>query len=270
MSSTTVLESEDQLIQRAQNALSQCHWVVGECAAQWTARYARGRTDADFGLLINLSPDQVYQRRRVWEKFSERHEQFPDLKWSHFYTALNWEDAEDCLNWAQETGATVNEMKAWRRSIHGEDLLAEPEDEGLNSGLVAFLSDQPHVVQPPGNDPGGQAAGMSGGPSGAGEWDEARMAAVARGLSPEGDNYAPFHGGVITPPQPDKRPKTDTEPLTPEQLAKRLCGTLERCVKAMSDEFLEEFAELPAKLQKRLSLALTELREKLDQLVVSS
>ena len=42
-------ESEDQLLQRAREALSRCNWEIGECAAKWTERYARGRTDADFG-----------------------------------------------------------------------------------------------------------------------------------------------------------------------------------------------------------------------------
>ncbi len=40
-------ESEEFLIERAQNALNSCNWVIGECAAEWTQKYARGRTDAD-------------------------------------------------------------------------------------------------------------------------------------------------------------------------------------------------------------------------------
>src|SRR6266403_2119130 len=53
-----VEESEEQLVSRAQDAVSQCRWVVGECAARWTERYARGRTDGDFAALIGLSGDQ--------------------------------------------------------------------------------------------------------------------------------------------------------------------------------------------------------------------
>ena len=73
--STPVLEtseaSEEELISRAQMAVSQCNWVLGECAASWTQRYARGRTDADFGQMVGLSSDQIYQRRRVWETFGD-------------------------------------------------------------------------------------------------------------------------------------------------------------------------------------------------------
>src|SRR5215831_6772102 len=77
-------ESEEQLVSRAQEAVSHCRWVVGECAARWTERYARGRTDGDFAVLIGLTGDQVYQRRRVWETFAEARGDFSRLKWSHF------------------------------------------------------------------------------------------------------------------------------------------------------------------------------------------
>src|SRR5690349_21240038 len=96
-------ESEAQLVSRAQEAVSQCRWVVGEGAARWTERYARGRTDGDFGALIGLTADQIYQRRRVWETFSDARGEFTRLKWSHFYAALTWDDARDCLKWADET-----------------------------------------------------------------------------------------------------------------------------------------------------------------------
>ena len=65
------VETEQQLVQIAQQALSSCNWTVGECAAKWTKKFAKGRTDADFGNMVGLSGDQVYQRRRVWETFAE-------------------------------------------------------------------------------------------------------------------------------------------------------------------------------------------------------
>ena len=129
MGSTVAKDTEAELIQRAQLALSSCSWEVGECAAQWTQRFARGRTDADFAMLIGLSADQVYQRRRVWETFADVRANYPALKWSHFYSALTWEDAAECLEWAQEIQATVAEMKAWRRAQRGEDLTQAAAEE---------------------------------------------------------------------------------------------------------------------------------------------
>ena len=121
-------ESEEQLISKARDAVSQCNWVVGECATQWTQKYARGRTDADFGQMVGLSGDQIFQRRRVWEAFGSAYENYAGLKWSFFYVALNWDDADDCLTWAQSSEATVAEMRAWRRAQRGEDLFAESSE----------------------------------------------------------------------------------------------------------------------------------------------
>ena len=129
MPESKVHESEEQLVSRAQEAVSQCRWVVGECAAKWTERYARGRTDADFASLIGLTADQIYQRRRVWETFAGVRGEFTTLKWSHFYASLNWDDAADCLRWAEETRSTVAEMRAWRRAQRGEDLTIDAADD---------------------------------------------------------------------------------------------------------------------------------------------
>src|SRR5579863_3919925 len=134
-----VTESEAELVTRAQIAVSQCNWVVGECAQKWTQKFARGRTDADFAALVGLSPDQVFQRRRVWETFADVHPKYPTLKWSHFYAALTWDDAPECLQWADENDATVAEMKAWRRALRGEDLSTEAPAEEWGQTGIAYI-----------------------------------------------------------------------------------------------------------------------------------
>lgn len=263
-------ETEESLIQTAQRAISQCRWVVGECASRWTQRHARGRTDADFGQLVGLSGDQIYQRRRVWETFSDVRAKFTSLKWSHFYSALNWDDAADCLQWADETQAAVAEMKAWRRALRGEDLTAEPEAAAAPLEHISYLSGERAYVQ----DPSGFSLGSDGTRRPAstaefsGEPDPARLAALARELDPlSGDKYAPFHAGAIQPPTTEaaERP-TPVEMMTPEQLAKRLCSTIERCNKALSEDVLEQLDQLPAKLRQRLTTAVEELHDKLSAL----
>jgi len=267
---TVVDESEESLIQTAQRAISQCRWVVGECASKWTQRHARGRTDADFGQLVGLSGDQIYQRRRVWETFSDVRTQFASLKWSHFYSALNWDDASDCLQWAEETQSTVAEMKAWRRALRGEDLTSEPEALEVPSEHISYLSGERAFVQDPaGFSMGGDGSRRPGMPSEmSGEGDPARMAALARELDPlGGDNYAPYHAGAIHPPTaPAAEQPTQAEVITPEQLAKRLCSTIERCNKALNDDVLEQLDQLPGKLRQRLATAVEELHEKLSAL----
>lgn len=120
------MNSEEQVVARAREAMANCNWTLGECAAIWTRKYAKGRTDAAFAELVGLSPEQVYQRRRVYETFGDVQHNCPKLSWSHYYAALTWDDAADCLSWADEMVATVAEMRAWRRAQHGEDLSEEP------------------------------------------------------------------------------------------------------------------------------------------------
>lgn len=117
-------ETEQRLIQRAQDAGHAAAWVIGECAAKWHKAFADGRMDKDFGAMIDMTGDQVNQRRVVWEKFGERglHRAMPMLSWSHYREACYWEDADEILSWAADNEATVKEMIMWRRAKRGEPL----------------------------------------------------------------------------------------------------------------------------------------------------
>lgn len=112
-------DTEYHLIQAAHKAANAGNWVVGECAARWLANYGKGKTDGTFAELIELSEEKVYQCRRVWERFGRIANSFKIVSWSHFREAVNWENAEECLEWAEDCNATVNEMRAWQRSQTG-------------------------------------------------------------------------------------------------------------------------------------------------------
>lgn len=252
---TDVRETEQQLVARAQESVSQCNWTVGECAAVWTKKYARGRTDTDFAAMVGLSSDQVYQRRRVWETFSDVRDQYPDLKWSHFYVALNWDDASECLQWGEENQATVAEMKAWRRARHGEDLTAPPADDWGGDPAIAFVPGTPTEVREPG------AAGRSGEAESSDR--DARGArssaetqpAFAREASPSGEAPDSERVAVAEKPQPNV-----------EQVALRMISQLERIDKTFTADFREQFRRLPAKIRSRLVKAVAELGAKVADL----
>lgn len=139
---SSVQETEQFLIELARTSLSFCDWRVGEAAAKWHQRYARGRTDADFGALIGLNGESVAQRRRVFERFAEFQDSYLCLKFSHYREALTWEDAETCLEWANENLATVAEMKAWRRMQNGDDLTVPDDSEETSATLAEFEAEQ--------------------------------------------------------------------------------------------------------------------------------
>lgn len=141
--------TEKQLIEKTIQALTQCRWVVGQCAAEWTEKHARGRSDADFGNKVGITRDQVNQRRRVWEEFSDVRDTYHNLSWSHFYTALSWDDSTECLQWADEVGSSISEMKAWRRSRRGEDLTQPEESEEEEQSFVEEdVSEEPSSSKP--------------------------------------------------------------------------------------------------------------------------
>ena len=259
--------TEQELIRHAQTAVSNCNWTVGECATRWTQKFARGRTDADFGELVGMSGDQVYQRRRVFENFAEVQERYVSLKWSHFYIALNWNEAAECLSWANDNEATIAEMKAWRRLQQGEDVTttAAEDDEASswgNDGTSAFGEhgsqgavpvraesdlDLPAVRVP-----------MPGG-------DGKRATADAAGLS-QGE-YAPYRTGATTPPREvlDEVPGS-LPSISVEQSVKRLAVMLERCAKSITPEVQRKFSQLPEKVRTRFLASLMELRERTAEL----
>jgi len=258
MPSATALpaETESDLIVRAQTAVSRCNWEVGECAAVWTKRFSRGRTDADFAELVGLSADQVYQRRRVWETFGDVCGSYAGLKWSHFYAALNWDDAAECLQWAQDIGATVAEVRAWRRAQRGEDLSTSGDDDSLN-----WLPTESSEVRVPGQAVASGSSGRSD--------SESRSPAmpIAAGVAREasGDEYAPFRPDAMVPPR-ESVPAAERPAPSLEQIARRLTTTLERCAAAINDEFTDHFETLPEKDRKRFLKAVATLAGKVDDL----
>lgn len=259
-------ESEEQLISKARDAVSQCNWVVGECASQWTSKYSRGRTDSDFGQMVGLSGDQIYQRRRVWEAFGTSYRNYPGLKWSFFYVAMNWDDAEECLQWAQDADSTVAEMRAWRRAQRGEDLFAESSD-GYSEWAAPLGIDTSNIPLSTVVDPAQYLAPGQGGRTGAGLMERPMTPAMAAAARESGDAYAPFRADAASVPQTAREadPDSNKRPeLTPEQLWKRACTMLERLNKALTDDALNVLEEQPEKLRHRMAEALSEITEKLD------
>ncbi|HBH50663.1 MAG TPA: hypothetical protein DDY91_02100 [Planctomycetaceae bacterium] len=251
-----VHETEEQLVTTAQEAVFQSNWIVGECAAKWTERYARGRTDADFALLVGLSADQIYQRRRVWEAFQGQRDTFPHLKWSHYYCALTWDDARECLEWAEETLSTVAEMRAWRRARRGEDLSLEALDDALQLHPQAA-----HVVAVPTLT--GDAVTVHASPDFESTTGGERLATVAgqaRETGAEGE-YTPFRTGAAGPAgkAPPERPST-------EQIARKITSALERFAQAMDKQFLKEFPDLPEKIQARFQRAAEDFNSAITRL----
>ena len=269
MSKQKIAETEDQLISTARDAVSQCNWVVGECASKWTKKYAKGRTDTDFGTLVGMSGDQVYQRRRVWESFADVHTKYSSLKWSHFYVSLNWDDAPECLQWAEENQSTVAEMRAWRRALRGEDLNTEPEIDdswmdGADPELINVNEGDLTVVRDPA-DFGGSGSPVTAGAASPREAPET-VAAVARESDGFDPNYSPFRKGAGAPAPKEQGGDVavvEKPAPSPELVLKRVVTTLERANKLLTPEVIGQAGKLPEKVRNRLVESLADLNSKI-------
>ena len=261
--------TEQELIRTAQNALSRCNWIVGKCAAEWTSRYARGRTDADFAQLVGLSPDQVFQRRRVWETFGDVYQDYPSLRWSHFYSAVNWDDAPECLQWADENAATVAEMRAWRRAQRGEDLAEVPEESSMGDDpSVARFAAFPADVRSPDEHSSERRSG--GGERRETSDDEPPFVAgsvSSANRETAGDSeYAPFRKDAGSAPPRDAGESETIEEKPIGQIAKRVIATLERIAGVLTPQIVAGFRKLPEKDRQRLAQAARTLADRLTAL----
>ena len=264
-------ESEEILVERAQTAVSKSNWIVGECAAKWTKKYAKGRTDQDFGIMVGLSGDQIFQRRRVWETFGDVFEQYASLKWSHFYVALNWDDAPECFQWATENEASVAEMKAWRRAQRGEDLTKDaPVDEWGAEAILNIGQGSLATVRDP-------SAGDGNSPADSrqrGQYDAPETVASAARESDGNGDYAPFRATAGSSPAEsaqevavlEKKPRVKPNP---DQLLERMTSTVRRLTKALNDETVKEFRDLPEDSRRDFALAVLELQRRAKVLIKS-
>jgi hypothetical protein len=261
--------TEQDLIRTAQLALSRCNWVVGKCAADWTQRYARGRTDSDFAQLVGLSADQVYQRRRVWETFGDVYADYTSLRWSHFYVGLTWDDAPECLQWADENGATVAEMRAWRRALRGEDLSEVADESALGDDpSMGRLAALPADVREPRDDENDRSGTRS---ERQDTFDDdvpfvsGSVSSANRETAAGDGDYAPFRKDAGTPP-PKSSSDDETAGERPAgQIAKRVISTLERVVSIMTPQIVASFRTLPERDRIRLSQAVANLAERVAQ-----
>lgn len=247
--------SEPALVSLAQQAVSRCNWVVGECASAWTQRYAKGRTDADFGLLVGLSGDQVYQRRRVWDAFHDEYEKFPELKWSHFYVSINWDDAVDCLHWAAENEATVAEMKAWRRAVRGEDMTEDAPPDAFAGDPAAMLM-VPAAVEVHDFTDGDAPfdADQSGNRAAARDQESGRAETA----------YAPYRKDAAAVPgeqQPEMgNSNGGNRELSPDQFLRRMTRALQRMTTSLNPQVLQELREAPYEVRAELMDALADFQ----------
>lgn len=143
-----LVELSGEYIGRWTLLVSTTNWEKGRIICQWRDALMgsecgpAGYSDEAWSLQVGgVSPQHVGRLRRVYQRFGESYSSFSGLYWSHFWAALDWEDAELWLEGAAQSRWSVSQMRRMRCESMGTD----PEDEPIESGLPAPSDDEDYV-----------------------------------------------------------------------------------------------------------------------------
>jgi hypothetical protein len=125
--------------------VSQTTWEKGALILRWRneliAANVPGTAYADDAWakrVGNVSAQHVGRLRRVAERFGEKNKNYAGLYWSHFYAALDWDDAEMWLEGAVQNDWSVAQMRMQRWETLGGTAEHQPHEVDV---IVAELDE---------------------------------------------------------------------------------------------------------------------------------
>lgn len=123
--------------------VSQTNWEKGRLIFEWRARliaegHPRGAySDEAWAQRVGMvSSQHVGRLRRVYERFGPVVSQYPKLYWSHFQTAMDWNDAEMWLEGAVQNDWSVAQMRVQRWEAMGAPAHLKPSDNDVYAGEI--------------------------------------------------------------------------------------------------------------------------------------
>jgi hypothetical protein len=132
-----ILQQSASYIGRWNRLISSTNWEKGEIICQWRQQIlAAGDIDVQFSdeawsrIVGGVSPQHVGRLRRTYERFGTVYTTYEGLYWSHFYAALDWNDAEMWLEGAVQNRWSISRMrtKRWETLGLGEDQKPREQD----------------------------------------------------------------------------------------------------------------------------------------------
>jgi hypothetical protein len=143
--SDAVVTASQPFVGRWNKLVSTTNWEKGRIVVQWReALIAEGAAVTEYSdeawarLVGGVTGQHVGRLRRVYQRFGNTYEQYPQLYWSHFQAAVDWDDAEMWLEGAVQSGWSVAGMRNQRWETLGrveseqpvaEDIVASETDE---------------------------------------------------------------------------------------------------------------------------------------------
>ena len=158
-------EASREYLGRWNRLISLTNWEKGRIIHQWrealieAGAAAAGYTDEAWSRQAgNVTPQHTGRLRRVHQRFATARETYEGLYWSHFQSALDWDDAEMWLEGAVQSGWSIAQMQGERSRTLGA--LVEEQVEAAGDEMDEDSFDLPADRMPQGAAP---LAGDSGG-----------------------------------------------------------------------------------------------------------
>lgn len=127
--------ASQQFVDRWQRLVSTTNWEKGRIIHEWRSALKQSGaavqqySDETWAARVGgVSSQHVGRLRRVYERFASQREAFPNLFWSHFLAALDWDDAEMWLEGAVQSDWSVAQMREQRWETLGAVEADRPQD----------------------------------------------------------------------------------------------------------------------------------------------
>jgi hypothetical protein len=136
--SPIVIETSSEYVGRWNLLVSTTNWEKGRIIYQWRQALQQAGapvaecTDETWAQQVGgVTPQHVGRLRRVHERYGDICQQYPGLFWSHFYTALDWPDAEMWLEGAMQNDWSISQMRNQRWEALGAPPELKPQESEI-------------------------------------------------------------------------------------------------------------------------------------------
>ncbi len=133
-------EQSQPFIGQWNQLISTTNWEKGQIICQWREALvekdapASEYSDEAWSQLVGgVTPQHVGRLRRTSERFGDAFGDYQGLFWSHFYAALDWDDAEMWLEGAVQSKWSISGMRQQRWETMGKVGADKPQDGDIVS-----------------------------------------------------------------------------------------------------------------------------------------
>ena len=149
-----ISQTTRQWQEKWEKLISRTNWEKGKLIQQWRTELieqnapATAYSDEAWSRQVGaVTPQHVGRLRRVYERFNDMSQNFPQLYWSHFQAALDWDDAEKWLQDAADNKWSISQMRMNRWESLGSPADKKPKETDVHT------SDLDEDVNPENDEP---------------------------------------------------------------------------------------------------------------------